>query len=166
MTEHEAFVRLSCTLTGMTESEIPAMVEQRDPTGAPVKLYEMYFERLRAAYPVEFRELLDAWSAVVSAAPDEDGREAALSARLAQKGEAGDRLRVAARQVIKIWYLSVIDRPAVPLAKDGKSQTQVGGDLGHYEHSAIWKLIGAPVPGYSYFHHGYWKHKPELAARK
>ena len=29
-TDHEAFIRLSLTMTGMTEKELPAIIEQRD----------------------------------------------------------------------------------------------------------------------------------------
>ena len=93
MTDQEAFVRLSCTLTGLTESEMPVMVEQQDPTGVPVKLYEFYFERLRASYPAEFGELLAAWASV-QGDPDP---AAQLAEKLAQADPVGQRLRVAAR---------------------------------------------------------------------
>jgi hypothetical protein len=159
MTDQEAFVRLSCTLTGLTDSELPAMVEQQDPTGAPVKLYEFYFERLRAAYPAEFGELLAAWASV-QGDPDP---AAQLAATLAQADPAGQRLRVAARQVIKIWLLTTIDDPRVPPNPQlrGRNSGQLGGDLGQFQHGAIWPLIGAPAPGYSNFQHGYWVEKPE-----
>ena len=160
MTDHEAFVRLSCTLTGMTESELPAMVEQKNATGTSVKLYELYLERLRAAYPAELDELLAMWRSV----QDKPDPETALSEKLAGVDAAGQRLRVAARQVIKIWYLSTIDDPRIALdpKQKGKNSGQLGGDLGQYQLSAIWSLIGAPVPGYSNFPHGYWKDKPKI----
>ena len=153
-TDHEAFIRLSLTLTGMTEKELPAMVEQRDLEGVRVKLYEIYLERLRAAYPAEFGELLTAWRAV----QDKPDPEAALAERLAVP--TNTRLRVAARQVVKIWYLSTIDDPRAALDAKGISTGQLGGDLGQYQLSAIWKLIGAPTTGYSNFPHGYWANKP------
>jgi hypothetical protein len=155
-TDHEAFIRLSVALTGMTEKELPAMIEQRDLEGVRVKLYEIYLERLRVAYPAEFGELLAAWRSV----QDKPDPEAALSERLA--APANTRLRIAARQVVKIWYLSTMDDPRIALLpkNDGRSEAQIGGDLGQYQHSAIWKLIGAPTSGYSSFPHGYWANKP------
>ena len=155
-TDHEAFIRLSLTLTGMTEKELPATIEQRDIEGVRVKLYEIYMERLRAAYPGEFADLLTAWRAV----QDKPDPEAALSERLAKPENT--KLRVAARQVIKIWHLSTIDDPRTALDPKGKSTAQIGGDLGQYQLSTIWKLIGAPVPGYSNFPHGYWVNKPTV----
>jgi hypothetical protein len=71
-------------------------------------------------------------------------------------------MRVAARQIIKIWYLSTIDDPRTGLDAKGRSKGQLGGDLGQYQQSAIWPLIGAPVAGYSNFPHGYWQHQPKL----
>ena len=87
-TDHEAFIRLSLTLTGLTEKELPAMVEQRDIEGRRVKLYEIYMERVRAAYPTEFADLLTAWRGV----QDKPDPEAALSERLAKgKHQAAGR---------------------------------------------------------------------------
>jgi hypothetical protein len=159
-TDHEAFIRLSLTLTGLTEKELPAMIEQRDIEGARVKLYEIYYERLRAAYPAEFAELLAAWRGV----QDKPDAEAALSEILARASSA--KLRTAARQVIKIWYLSTMDDPrtALDTKKGGRSDAQIGGDLGQFQHSVIWKLIGAPPTGYSNGTHGYWANKPAIAA--
>jgi hypothetical protein len=158
--DHEAFIRLSFTLTGLSETELPVMVEQQDAAGVRVKLYEIYFERLRLAYPTEFRELLTTWRTV----EDKPDPELAISQKLTAAGPAAERLRIAGRQVVKIWYLSTIDDPRIPLdpKKKGKNAGQVGGDLGQYENSAIWKLIGAPVPGYSNFSHGYWVDKPMI----
>jgi hypothetical protein len=104
--------------------------------------------------------LLAAWRSV----QDKPDPETALSEKLAVADTAGQRLRVAARQVIKIWYLSTIDDPRIALdpKQKGKSSTQIGGDLGQYQLSAIWSLIGAPVPGYSNFPHGYWQDKPKI----
>ena len=155
-TDHEAFIRLSLTLTGMTEKELPALVEQRDIEGRRIKLYEIYLERVRTAYPTEFADLLTAWRAV----QDKPNPEAALSERLSKKENT--KLRVAARQVIKIWYLSTMDDPRTALnpKNEGRSEAQIGGDLGQYQQSAIWKLIGAPPTGYSNSTHGYWANKP------
>jgi hypothetical protein len=158
MTDHESFVRLSCALTALSENELPVMVDQLDATGAQIKLYEVYFERLRAAYPVEFKELLATWLGVQGAADP----AAALATKLSVVGPAGQTLRTAARQVVKIWFLSTIDDPRLPLDPKGKSGGQLAGDLGQYQHATIWKLIGAPVPGYSNAPHGYWKDKPTL----
>jgi hypothetical protein len=157
MTDQEAFIRLSCALTGLTDTEIPAAVEQQDAGGNTVKLSDVYLQRLRAAYPVEFGELFAAWRSV-QLDPDPATR---LSEKLLATDAAGLRLRIAARQVIKIWYLSTMDDPWAALAKDGKSGAQVGGDLGQFQTGAIWKLIGAPVQGYSNFRHGYWSEKPK-----
>jgi hypothetical protein len=159
--DYQAFVRLSSTLTGLKESELPAMADQNDTTGTRVRLYQVYADRVRAAYPNEFGELLTVWQAV-QGLPDP---EAGLSERLGAPGQAAARLRLAARQVIKIWYLSTLDDPNRPLdpAKKGKSDGQLGGDLGQYQQSAIWKVLGAPVTGYSNGQHGYWSHKPQLS---
>jgi hypothetical protein len=160
MTDHEAFVRLSSVLTGIRESELPVLTDQRDALGTPLKLYELYLERLRAAYPGEFAELLAAWASVQGAADP----EAVLTAKLTAATPAALRLRVAARQVVKIWYLSTIDDPRAPLdpKKKGRNNGNLGGDLGQYANGAIYHLIGAPVPGYSNFQHGYWKDPPTL----
>src|SRR5438132_4595041 len=160
MTDLEAFVRLSTTLTGLSASEIPAMVEQQDATGATVKLAELYLQRLRAAYPMEFGDLFTAWRGV-QLDPDPNAR---LSEKFTATDAVGLRLRIAARQVIKIWLLSTIDDPWTPLSnaagKEATSTAQLGGDLGQFQNAAIWKLIGAPVQGYSNFQHGYWAEKP------
>lgn len=162
MNDQEAFVRLSCTLTGLSETEIPAKVDQRDVTGATVQLAGLYLQRLRAAYPAEFGELLSLWRGI-QLDPNSANR---LSESLANEDESGLRLRIAARQVIKIWYLSTIDDPWSPLSKEkgkeGTSTKQLGGDLGQFENSAVWKLIGAPVQGYSTLSHGYWVNKPDI----
>lgn len=158
MTDHEAFVRLSSVLTGIRESELPVLTEQRDALGTPLKLYELYFERLRAAYPGEFAELLAAWASVQGAADP----EAALTAKLAAETPAALRLRQAARQVVKIWYLTTIDDPRAPLDPKGRNKGNLGGDLGQYPNATIYHLIGAPVPGYSNFQHGYWTNPPTL----
>lgn len=157
-TDYEAFVRLSCVLTGLSEKELPSAVEQQDETGGRLKLYEVYLHRVRASYPTEFRELLATWRTVQNAATP----ETALLDKLAVTGAAGQRLRVAARQVIKIWYLSTIDDPRAALDPKGKNTGQFGGDLGQYQLSAISGLIGAPVPGYSNLPHGYWSSKPSI----
>jgi hypothetical protein len=158
MTDQEEFVRLSCALTGLAERELPAMVEQQDVDGTPVKLSEIYFERVRSAYRSELSELLAVWRAVQGTADP----EAALAQRLATAEDASQRLRIAARQVAKIWFLSTIDDPRRPLDSKGKNSGQLAGDIGQYQQSVIWKLIGAPVPGYSNLPHGYWKDKPTL----
>lgn len=158
MTDHEAFVRLSSVLTGIRDSELPTHTDQRDALGTPVKLYELYLERLRNAYPSEFAELLAVWGSVQGAADP----EAALTAKLTAKTPAALSLRVAARQIIKIWYLSIIDDPRAALETNGRNKGNLGGDLGQYANGAIYHLIGAPVPGYSNFQHGYWKDPPTL----
>jgi len=157
MTDLEVFVRLSTTLTGLSEGDLPAAVEQRDATGAPVKLAELYLQRLRAAFPVEVGELLATWRGV-QLDPDAGAR---LSERLSASDAGGLRLRIAARQLIKIWFLSTIDDPSAALSKEGISAAQLAGDLGQFQHGAIWKLIGAPAQGYSNFPHGYWAEKPQ-----
>ena len=149
-TEDPAFVKLSMTLTGL--DSLPANVQLLDTLGGRKSLSQIYWERLRAAYPAEFAELLAVWN-TISGEPDP---EAALAARLSAADAAGQRLRVAARQVCKIWYLSSLDDP------NGNTNAPLGGDIGQYQHSAIWKVIGAPVTGYSDMPHGYWTEKPAL----
>ena len=156
MSDQKVFVSLSCALTGLSPAEIPAEVEQQDATGGTLKLADVYLQRLRFAYPVEFGELLATWRGL-QLDPDASKK---LEAKLMASDDAAQKLRVAARQVIKIWFLSTIDDPLVALAKDGRSATQLGGDLGQFQNSAIWKLIGAPVQGYSFSPHGYWAEKP------
>lgn len=156
MSDQKAFISLSSALTGLSPVEIPAEVDQQDATGGTIKLADVYLQRLRSAYPVEFGELLATWRAL-QLDPDASKK---LEAKLMAADDGGQKLRVAARQVIKIWFLSTIDDPLVALGKDGKSATQLGGDLGQFQNSAIWKLIGAPVQGYSFFPHGYWANKP------
>ena len=58
--------------------------------------------------------------------------------------------------------MSTMDDPRVALnpKNEGRSDAQIGGDLGQYQQSAIWKLIGAPTTGYSNSPHGYWANKP------
>ena len=161
MTDREAFIRLSCVLTGLKDTEIPADVDQQDATGAPLKLADVYLQRLRAAYPAEFGELFATWRSVQFEPKPVDK----LVEMLGATDAAGLRLRVAARQVIKIWLLSTIDDPWSTLStepgKEGTSTSQLGGDLGQFPHGAIWKLIGAPAQGYSNLPHGYWAKKPE-----
>jgi hypothetical protein len=157
---YEAFVRLSSVLTGLKDNELPAMADQQDTAGTRKPLYTVYAERVQAAYPAEFAELMSVWR-MVQDLPDP---EAALSERLSQPGAAAQRLRLAARQVVKIWYLSTIDDPrrALDPEKKGRSDAQLGGDIGQYQQSAIWKLLGAPVPGYSNSPHGYWAKPPSV----
>ena len=68
--------------------------------------------------------------------------------------EAAD-LRKVARQIVKIWYLTIIDNPD-PQA----TEKQLSGDLGQYQHGIVWKLIRAHAPAYSYQQYGYWASKP------
>jgi hypothetical protein len=159
ITEHQAFVRLSSVLTGLKETELPEMVEQNDASGIRLRLYEIYFERVRAAYPSELGELLAAWRGIQDSADP----EAALAGALAANDEAAQRMRIAARQITKIWYLSTIDDPRTALDAKGRSKGQISGDIGQYQQSVVWPLIGAPPSGYSNLPHGYWQHKPKLA---
>jgi hypothetical protein len=156
--DYEGFVRLSQILTGLKDAELPAMVEQQDATGTRKRLYVIYAERLQSAFPEEFAELVAFWRGI----QDRPDAEALLSERLTAPGPAAQRLRLAARQVIKVWYLSTLDDPRRPLdpQKKGRSDAQLGGDLGQYQQSAIFKLLGAPVPGYSNLPHGYWSKAP------
>jgi hypothetical protein len=106
VTEHQAFLRLSSVLTGMKQAELPEMVEQNDASGVRLRLYEIYFERIRAGYPAELSELLGAWRGV----QDNADSEVALAGILSGSDEGVQRMRVAARQIIKIWYLSTTGR--------------------------------------------------------
>src|SRR5215207_5154190 len=149
---YETFVRLSSALTGLKDTELPAMADQQDTIGTRKPLYAVYAERVQAAYAAEFAELVSVWRTI----QDLPDPEAALSERLTQPGAAPQRLRLAARQIVKIWYLSTIDDPRRPLNPEnkGRSDGQLGGDIGQYQQSAFWKLLGAPVPGYSNAPHG------------
>ena len=153
MAELDSFIGLSMALTGLSSTEIPSAAQIRDVSGAAVSLAQVYLDRLRKAYPTEFADLLSKWMQI-EGSPDPDS---ALGALLAS--EAGARL--AAREIVKIWYLSTIDDPMKPIDATGKSAGQLGGDLGQFQLSAMWKLIGAPVPGYSNLPHGYWINPPD-----
>ena len=150
--ELEAFVSLSSTLTGVPASDLPAMVEVQDFAGSTITLREAYLVRLHTAIRSELNELLAAWQSIRQTT----NPEASLAEKLKEPG-AG-RLRAAARQVIKIWYLSTIDKG--PPKSDGTNNGQLGGDLGQYQYSVFPELIGAPVQGYSNKPHGYWSLKP------
>jgi hypothetical protein len=143
----------------MKQAELPEMVEQNDASGVRLRLYEIYFERIRAGYPAELSELIGAWRGV----QDNADPEVALAGILSGSDEGVQRMRMAARQIIKIWYLSTIDDPRTALDAKGKRKAQIGGDIGQYQQSVVWPLIGAPPSGYSNLPHGYWQHKPKLA---
>lgn len=64
----------------------------------------------------------------------------------------GQRLRFAAQQVVRIWYLSEFFDP--------------GGGLqsgGHFLDAALYRVIDAHTPGYSDLPHGYWTKPPHPA---
>jgi hypothetical protein len=159
------FLKLSAALTGVSEEALKSLPVQKTAEGKNVALGQVYLNRLTAAYPkkdgtqasfaAEFAALEKAWQEVQGSADP----EAELAKRLAVQ-EAKD-LRLAARQVIKVWYLSIFDHPDPDNLKRDKNRDQLGGDLGQYQQSVVWQLVGAYVPGYSKGQYGYWVSKPE-----
>jgi hypothetical protein len=156
MAAPESFVGLSQTLTGLGANELPSAVQLLDAAGQTLKLSDAYYARLHSAYPGLIDELITAWEVVRYDADPVASLTALLTANTAE----GRRLRLGARQVIKIWYLSTIDDPTKPLGDKSARTGQLGGDLGQFQLGAIWRLIGAPPQGYSNFPHGYWAAKP------
>ena len=153
-----AFLSISAAITGVPESELPARIEQTLPTGERQPLYEIFYDRVRAAYPTELVRLLQLWVRLDPSQPDAAGK---LAAELGKSGDAALALRMAARQIAKIWFLSTIDDPQAGLDKEkGTSRSQLGGGLGQYQLAVIYPLIGAPVSGYSNLPHGYWSEHP------
>jgi len=144
----EDFIELSAVLTGVSATELPAGEKQRTADGRETTLGQIYLDRLQASYPTKLDALATAWQAA-KAAPDP---LAELQDQLASP-EAADS-RKAARQVVKIWYLTIIDDP-----QDAKKQ--LSGDLGQYQHGIVWKLIKAHAPAYSFQQYGYWASKPD-----
>lgn len=134
----DEFLEVSTVLTGVSEQALPADARQQTPDGRSTTLGTIYLDRLQASYPAELGTLATAWREVKATADP----AAALGARLARP-EAAD-LRKAARQVVKIWYITVIDDP-----QDTTRRNQLGGDLGQYQHGIVWHLIKAQVQGYS-----------------
>jgi hypothetical protein len=145
----DEFLEVSAVLTGVRAPELPADVRQQTLDGQPTTLGTIYLDRLQASYPAELGILATAWREVQATADP----AAALGARLARPEAA--ELRKAARQVVKIWYITVIDDP-----QDATRRNQRGGDLGQYQHGIVWPLIKAQVQGYSNRQHGYWVSKP------
>jgi hypothetical protein len=154
MTDHEAFLTVSAALTGLDRTELPEKVPQRKITGKAVTLGEIYFDRLKADWDATFVKLLDYWKSIQS---DPDPA-ATLTQKLGEYNDDAKDLRVAARQVCKIWYLSIID--ATIDAGTGAPKGQKAGDLGQFQNAVIYSIIGAPVSGYSNLPHGYWRTKP------
>src|SRR5207249_10377098 len=112
------------------------------------EIRQIYLDRLQVSYAAGMDELSAAWQAA-KATPDPI---AELGARLTQAD--AHVLRQTARQVIKIWYLTIIDDPSNPKA-------QLPGDLGQYQLGVVWNLISAHAPAYSFQPHGYWAAKPQ-----
>jgi hypothetical protein len=146
----DEFIELSAVLTGVSTKELPADAKQQTTDGQPTTLGKIHLDRLRASYPAELGALATAWQEAKATAD----QQAELRKRLARP-EAAD-LRKAARQVIKIWYLTVIDDP-----RDATRKNQLGGDLEQYQRGTVWSLIKAQVQGYSNRQHGYWVSKPQ-----
>ena len=144
----ENFIELSAMLSGVSATELPAGEKQRTADGDEATLGQIYLDRLQASYPAGLDALAAAWEAA-KAAPDP---MAHLRDQLTRP-EAAD-LRKAARQIVKIWYLTIIDDP-----QDAKKQ--LSGDLGQYQHGIVWRLIRAHAPAYSFQQYGYWASNPE-----
>src|SRR5215211_8840895 len=144
----ENFIELSAMLSGVSATDLPAGEKQRTADGDETTLGQIYLDRLQASYPAGLDALAAAWQAA-KATPDP---VAHLQDQLTLP-EAAD-LRNAARQIVKIWYLTIIDDP-----QDAKKQ--LSGDLGQYQHGIVWKLIKAHAPAYSFQQYGYWASKPD-----
>jgi hypothetical protein len=69
-----------------------------------------------------------------------------------KSGEDKHELLGAARQIVKIWYLSQIDDAGTPDKRPVSS--------GHFQHGLLWRVIKAHPPAFSYQRHGYWAKKP------
>jgi hypothetical protein len=143
----ENFIELSAVLSGVSATELPAGEKQRTADGDDTTLGQIYLDRLQTSYADELDALAAAWEAA-KAAPDP---MAHLQDQLTRPEAA--ELRKAARQIVKIWYLTIIDDP-----QDAKKQ--LSGDLGQYQHGIVWRLIRAHAPAYSYQQYGYWASKP------
>lgn len=141
----------------LSDGELPGRNEMTLPTGEKRPLYEIYYERLREAYPSELARLLQLW---VRLNPTDPQAPAKLADNLAATDDAALALRRGARQIAKIWLLSTIDDPQVALKDNGVSQAQLGGGLGQYQLGVIFPQIGAPAFGYSNLPHGYWSEIP------
>ena len=144
------FTDLSVALTGVTENELPAKLKQRVANGQEQEVRQIYLDRIQLSYAKEMEALADAWQAAKATSDP----VAELSKRFSQPD--AQNLRTAAREVIKIWYLTIIDDPQDPTRKK-----QLGGDVGQFQLGIVWNLIKAHAPAYSFQPHGYWSAKPE-----
>ncbi len=143
------FTDLSVALTGVSEDQLPAKLKRRVADGREQEIRQIYLERLQASYAAEMEALSNVWQAA-KATPDP---VAELGKRFSQPD--AQNLRTAAREVIKIWYLTIIDDPQDPARKK-----QLAGDLGQYQLGVVWNLINAHAPAYSFRRNGYWSAKP------
>jgi hypothetical protein len=146
--DSQDFTDLSVALTGVSEDQLPAKLKRRVADGQEKEIRQIYLDRLQASYAAGMEALSTAWQAAKAASDP----VAELDTRLRQPD--AQVLRQTARQVIKIWYLTIIDDPNNP-------KNQLPGDLGQYQLGIAWNLISAHAPAYSFEPHGYWSAKPQ-----
>ena len=130
MSNVDLFLKLSVTLTG---------VDQLEPTIA-----REYEARISEAFPVEHRELMDAFGKIV--------RSADLNAAVLKLLSDHPKVVPMVRQLVQLWYTAQFTR--LDGSIDGPQTEE------QYKSSLLWKVIGAVVPGYSDRQHGYWKDQP------
>ena len=154
----ENFIELSAVLTGVSATELPAGEKQRTANGRETTLSQIYLDRLQAEYPpsrASYRSALENLATAWQAAKDAPNPVVDLQDRLARPEPEAADLRNVARQIVKIWYLTIIDNPDLQA-----TEKQLSGDLGQFQHGIVWKLIRAHAPAYSYQQYGYWASKP------
>ncbi len=146
MTPNEAFMNVSGLLTGVDDLDSA--------------LGESYRRQIEECYCAELNDLIDAYrKAVLTKDPEAD-----LQRQL--KEDTAGRLWLAARQVIKAWYLSQFDDPG-----DKATLTRKAGAAGfapsalpplpgELQRGLIWRIVQAHPPAYSVQPHGYWSQKP------
>ncbi|SRR6266511_1730463 len=128
----QAFTALSEVLTG--EDDLDAVVA------------EEYLKRFETAYPQDSAKLLAAFSAV-RGSPD-------LTGRLGKVLREDQTLGQAARRLITLWYTAELK------GADGK---QLGPETERqYQSALLYRVIGAPAPGFTKAGYGYWQTKPDL----
>lgn len=151
----DEFIDLSEVLTGISKDSLRARPKQKTVAGEELELGEVYLNRVEVSFAAELSALATAWQEAKAAADP----LAELRSRLTHPD--AKNLRLAARQVIRIWYLSIIDATvAGNLAKAPKDRAQDGGDLGQYQQSVVWDVVKAHVPAYSNRQYGHWAAKP------
>lgn len=127
----QAFTELSKLLTG---------VQQLDPS-----LGTYYQQKLEEKFgPTYLHDVLQAFEAARKTKKPLDTLKAAMAADTSQ------RLRLAAKQIVKIWYYSQFNDP----------DTGRLANAGQFARGLAWALLKAPPHSNSKLEHGYWTKKP------